>query len=149
MKQTTILAILLIAALFTSICPFAFSEDSDLKISSDTPFEGPKIVGVLPPSLSVLGIVKLPELRLTATNLSRGTPVEIVGETDGLYYIECSDGLIYCTEKTLIVPEGTSAFQKVTGYAKYNTCVYAAGAYPRPYRRLYRERKIGIFFIDF
>ena len=129
MKQMTkILAMFLIASLFASLCSFAFAEDSDLKVGSDIPFEGPRIVGVLPPALSVLGIVKLPELRLVAMKLFRGEEVEIVGETDSLYYIECSDGLVYCTEKALIVPAGADSFQSVTGYAKYNTRIY-----PSPY----------------
>ena len=124
--NTTLLVMILIAALFASLCSVAFAMDSEMTAENDTPFEGPQIVGVLPPSLSVLGIVKLPELRLIAMKLSRGTTVEIVGETDSLYYIECSDSLIYCTEKTLIVPAGTAPFQEVTGYAKYNACVYSS-----------------------
>ena len=125
-RITMLLAMLLIAALFASLCSDAFAMDSELTAENDTPFEGPQIVGVLPPSLSVLGIVKLPELRLIAMKLSRGTTIEIVGESDSLYYIEYSDGLIYCTEKSLIVPSGTVPFQEVTGYAKYNTCVYSS-----------------------
>ena len=121
-----LVTILLIVTLSVSLCSFAFADGSELTVSSDVPFKGPQITGVLPPSLSVLGIVKLPELRLIAMNLLRGTEVRIVGETDSMYYIEYDDSLIYCTEKKLIVPAGTEPFQEVQGYAKYNTCVYSS-----------------------
>ena len=112
-----------LACLCGMITP-ALGEDPAFAVDNDEPFEGERIVGVLPPSLSLPGIVKLPELRLIAMKLTRGTAVKIIGETDDLCYIEYADGMIYCTEKTLLRLEGEAAAQGRTGYARYNACVY-------------------------
>ena len=119
-----LLAIGLGFACLCSVITPAFGGGPVLSADNDEPFEGERIVGVLPPSLSLPGIVKLPELRLIAMKLTRGTSVKIIGETDKFYYIEYADGMIYCTEKTLLRLEGEAAAQERTGYARYNACVY-------------------------
>ncbi len=137
----TIKIFLTIGLCFASVCSLfttAFGENSELVIDQDKPFEGERIVGVLPPSLAVPAIVKLPELRLVAMTLTRGTVVKVVGETDGLYYIEYTDGMIYCTEKTLLRLEGDAAPQERSGYARYNACVY-----DNPYLRGDRFTKLS------
>ena len=125
MKLKLIVTVFLVITYIISLCSLAFAEDSDLVITENNAFEGPHITGVLPPALSILGIVKLPELRLVAMKLSRGTEVEIVDESDEFYYFQFVDGSTYCTEKELVcLKSDIPSFQEVSGFAKYNTCVY-------------------------